>query len=170
MLKDKEILIVKYQEDIKAKELVISEKIEKLRETHESYTQQLNETADEKEKLVYDHQEYINDLEIHYQKEFDNLKQYYETRLEEKNNEIGKINMHFKPIETIKADIHKDYHTKKMQKDMVTHQNILQEIKRFEKNMQEKPVKDILTLSQLKTSTKSTANLSKIQDLVTVSI
>ena len=71
-------------------------------------------------------------------------------------------------LEDYKGEVSKDIQSKKMQKDITMQQNILREIKRFEKNMQVKK-DEPLTISQLEHKRySSSSDLFKIEELVKV--
>jgi hypothetical protein len=66
------------------------------------------------------------------------------------------------------VEIKKEIQSKKRNKDLVTHHNILQEIRRFEKNMRSRELYDPLTVSQLGSKRHSSSNILKIEELVKV--
>lgn len=87
-------------------------------------------------------------------------------------NCVSKLHKLLVLIDSFKQDIRREFHTKKTHKDTLIQHNILQEIKRFESNMQVKKKDRPLSMSQLqlKPERHSTSNLHKIEELVKVSL
>lgn len=101
----------------------------------------------------------------------ENIRKHYEDILDEKSNELGKTKYKINfLIDSLKQDIRREFHNKKTHKDTMIQHNILQEIKRFESNMQVKKKDRPLSMSQLqlKPERNSTSNLHKIEELVKV--
>ncbi|CAI2373055.1 unnamed protein product [Moneuplotes crassus] len=108
-------------------------------------------------EINYQHKEDINELENQHKIALENLKRHYN----------DKFSLQEKSIENYKQEVKKDFENKKSQNDTVLTRNVLQEIRRFESNMQTKSSEKPLTLSQLKPErlTSSTSNLRKIEQI-----
>ena len=103
-------------------------------------------------------------LESQYHQMIEELRSQYNEKIEEMSL---KIILYI--IGQFKQEIKKDLESKRMQKDMLTQSSVLQEIKRYERNIQNKR-NDPLTLSQLEWKRNFSTDNLKLDMLMKVTL
>ena len=102
---------------------------------------------------------------MQHKNKLESVKTMYEDKLEMQEKDFSK-NLGLRIIVLFKQEARKNFEDEKSKKDSVITQNVLQEIRRFETNMQHKGSDKPLTMSELKPERlASSSNLVKIEQI-----